>query len=453
MSVRAGIIVGLLAAACHLGTAASAAGQVPCALPPSPTALMATVSGIWVVVTWTASPGPPVRYVLEAGTATHTSNVAVVDIDAGVTEYTSTTPVGTYFVRVRGRNACGVSQPSAEITVVSGVYQTHPDVLVTPKTADRNTYFPSVAKTGDGRLLVAYYDSPEHVSPRGRISMVESRDNGRTWSRPRVIIDTPLDDRDPSLTVTRAGRVLVSYFARDTETSRSAGVFVVRSDDGGATWSDPVRVDTILTDSATTSKIVEAENGDLLIPLYGSVAGDGHSRVTIGRSRDQGRTWPREQEIAVAAESDTNVMEPTLAIAGARMLVLMRTDRAENFAYATRSIDSGLTWSTPSSFGMAAQSSELVPLPGEPAVTAVHLWADWSHHWGDSRPTIAQMIRWPVGTAAPVFGEPRVLYNSKCDDAGYPSGVVLDDGRLFVVFYDACFGYIGGAYLRPATLP
>ena len=452
MKVRAGIIVGLLAAACHVGAAASAVGQVLCALPPPPTALAATVSGTLVEVTWQATPRATLGYVLEAGSAPRASDAVVVAIERAYTAYSTTAKPGTYYVRVRSRDACGLSQPSGEIAVVSGVYQEHPDVRVTSKTADRNTYFPSVATTGDGRLLVAYYDSPEHVSRLGRISMVESRDNGRTWSLPRVIIDTPLDDRDPSLTVTRAGRLLVSYFARDTETSTSAGVFVARSDDGGATWSAPVRVETILTDSATTSKIVEAENGDLLIPLYGSVAGDGHSRVTLGRSRDQGRTWPREGEIAVAAEADTNVMEPTLAIAGARMLVLMRTDRAENFAYATRSIDGGLTWSTPSSFGMAAQSSELVPLPGEPAVTAVHLWADWSHHWGDSRPTVAQMIRWPAGTAAPVFGEPRVLYNSKCDDAGYPSAVVLDDGRLFVVFYDACLGYIGGTYLTPSTL-
>jgi hypothetical protein len=82
----------------------------------------------------------------------------------------------------------------------------------------------------------------------------------------------------------------------------------------------------------------------------------------------------------------------------------------------------------------------------------VHAWADWSRRYGDSRPTVAQVIRWPEGAAAPVFGEPHLLYNGRCDDAGYPSAVVLDDGRLFVVFYDACLGYIGGAYVAPGTL-
>ena len=130
----------------------------------------------------------------------------------------------------------------------------------------------------------------------------------------------------------------------------------------------------------------------------------------------------------------------------------MRTEGADNVAYATRSVDDGVTWTAPASFGMAAQSSELVPLPDQPALSAIHIWSDWSHRWGDSRPTVAQTVHWPAADTIPVFGEPRMLYNSNCDDAGYPSGVVLDDGRLFIVFYDACLGYIGGTYLTPSTL-
>jgi hypothetical protein len=47
-----------------------------------------------------------------------------------------------------------------------------------------------------------------------------------------------------------------------------------------------------------------------------------------------------------------------------------------------------------------------------------------------------------------------VVYNSHCDDAAYPSTVSLEDGKLFTVYYDACFGYIGGNFhtvdrLRP----
>ena len=443
--------VAVLVAVLVMGLAAPASAQVPCALPQPPTALKATVSGTLVTLEWKAPPGKPLGYVLEAGSAPGTSNVLAAPIDGGKTGYTNTAAAATYYVRVRTRDACGIGQPSTEITVVSGLYHVRPDVLVTPKTAERNTYFPSIAKTKDGRLLVAYYDSPEHVSKQGRISMVESRDNGKTWSQPRVILDTPLDDRDPSLTVTKSGRLFLSYFARHFESAK-VSVFVAQSGDDGATWSEPVQVDTRLDDCATTSKIVEADNGDLLIPLYGSITGDVNSRVTIARSRDGAQTWPRALEVAVATTPGTNYSEPALAVAGSRMLVLMRTEGADNVAYATRSVDDGVTWTAPASFGMAAQSSELVPLPDQPALSAIHIWSDWSHRWGDSRPTVAQRVHWPAADTIPVFGEPRMLYNSNCDDAGYPSGVVLDDGRLFIVFYDACLGYIGGTYLTPSTL-
>ena len=155
---------------------------------------------------------------------------------------------------------------------------------------------------------------------------------------------------------------------------------------------------------------------------------------------------------AVASAAGTDYLEPGLALAGNRMLVLMRTESADNLALASQSSDDGRTWSPPASFGVSAQASEIVTLPGLPALTAIHMWADWSHRWGDSRPTVVQTIRWRAADAMPTFGELTVLYNSNCDDAGYPSGVVLDDGRLFIVFYDACLGYIGGAYLTPSTL-
>ena len=40
----------------------------------------------------------------------------------------------------------------------------------------------------------------------------------------------------------------------------------------------------------------------------------------------------------------------------------------------------------------------------------------------------------------PVYRDPRVVYNSHCDDTGVPSSVSLGNGRIFTVFYDACHG-------------
>lgn len=416
--------------------------------------MAATVSSYYTTVTWSTPAGSPSGYAVEAGSSPGGSNVSVTETGTPVTSLRAPVPPGTYYVRIRARNACGVSEPSAEITVVSrGGYQDHPDILVAPRTAARNTYFPSIAKLRNGELLVVYYDSPEHVSPAGRISLVRSRDAGRTWSAPTVIVDTPLDDRDSSITVTRSGRLLVSYFVRNDD-GTGGGVFVTESDDGGKTWSRDVRVDTGLIGPATSARIVELANGDLLIPIYGGAKAGANTRASVVRSRDRGVSWPRRQEVQIAAAPGINFQEPALADVDGRLLALMRTDRSDNTAYETWSLDHGATWSEPTAIGLAAQASELVVLPSQdrPHGSVVHAWADWSRRYGDSRPTVVQMIRWPRSATAPVFGEPQLLYNGHCDDAGYPSAVVLDDGRLFVVFYDACLGYIGGAYLAAGTL-
>ena len=77
---------------------------------------------------WTASPvGPaaadtaPTVYVIEAGTARGASNVAVVETEGTEVTYSTPMPNGTFYVRVKARNACGTSPSSPEaVTRVTG---------------------------------------------------------------------------------------------------------------------------------------------------------------------------------------------------------------------------------------------------------------------------------------------------------------------------------------------
>lgn len=59
-----------------------------------------------------ASGGIPTGYVIEAGTATGQSNIASVPTTG--TSLSAPVPTGTYYLRVRARNACGVGGPSTE---------------------------------------------------------------------------------------------------------------------------------------------------------------------------------------------------------------------------------------------------------------------------------------------------------------------------------------------------
>ena len=77
-------------------------------------------NGGTVVLTWTAATGSPATYIIEAGSASGLSNVVVADVGRATTVTATGVGNGTYFVRVRARNACGTSAASGELTVVVG---------------------------------------------------------------------------------------------------------------------------------------------------------------------------------------------------------------------------------------------------------------------------------------------------------------------------------------------
>ena len=83
---------------------------------------------------------------------------------------------------------------------------------------DRFGYFgwPSVGRLGDGTLLAgASGMRSQHVGPYGRSTIFISRDGGQSWSSPRVVNDTPLDDRDVGVTPLGGQKVLISWFSSD----------------------------------------------------------------------------------------------------------------------------------------------------------------------------------------------------------------------------------------------
>lgn len=93
----------------------------PLVAPGPPASLSASVSGSTVNLTWSAPAGgdPPTSYVLEAGSSSGSSNLVNADTGSTATSLTATEVAGgTYFVRVRARNASGTSAPSNEVIVV-----------------------------------------------------------------------------------------------------------------------------------------------------------------------------------------------------------------------------------------------------------------------------------------------------------------------------------------------
>jgi glucose/arabinose dehydrogenase len=87
--------------------------------PPSPTDLASTVNGRTVTLAWNvpSTADGPNTFVIEAGSATGLANLAMLFLDGSARSFSVVAPPGTYFVRLRGRNACGVGPVSNEIVV------------------------------------------------------------------------------------------------------------------------------------------------------------------------------------------------------------------------------------------------------------------------------------------------------------------------------------------------
>jgi glucose/arabinose dehydrogenase len=93
--------------------------RTSCLVPGTPSNLIAQVSGRTITAQWTApsSGGAPTSYLLEGGTSPGGTS-GTVGVPAPQTSASMTAPPGTFFLRVRAQNSCGISAPSNEVSVI-----------------------------------------------------------------------------------------------------------------------------------------------------------------------------------------------------------------------------------------------------------------------------------------------------------------------------------------------
>lgn len=263
-----------------------------CAPPGAPQELTHTVDGSLVTLRWSPplAGGLPATYVIEAGTRSGLSNLYNAPTGSIATDIAVSAPRGTYFVRLRSRNDCGVSDVSNERTIVVSAPQ---PPLIWTKTGG-----PLGGLGYDVRLR---RDNPNVVFVTDAFSGVNvSRDGGETWSASNTGITAragPSLDAVPVFSLTIDPQNTNVMWAG---TQNVRGIF--RSTDGGQSWT---RKDNGVVEGAgltirgftvdpLDSRIVYAA-GEVASATWAGQPRNGRefdlTRGVVYKTSDRGETW------------------------------------------------------------------------------------------------------------------------------------------------------------------
>jgi hypothetical protein len=163
---------------------------------------------------------------------------------------------------------CGVCRPHTGGTMPTAEIQ---DLKIINRDPTYHGW-PTVARRRNGELLVVCSGGrEEHVDPFGQVHLIRSADGGNTWSAPQVVADGPLDDRDAGVLETRSGALLINWF-----TSLAWMHYLYRAETGQIDWIPRATLDRW---RAERQRIVDAVN----------------VRAELGewiiQSEDGGKTW------------------------------------------------------------------------------------------------------------------------------------------------------------------
>ncbi len=326
----------------------------------------------------------------------------------------------------------------------------------------------TVARRANGELWVTCSGGREaHVCPFGQVVALTSRDDGKTWTHPRVLLDSATDDRDSGVLETAKGTLLVTTFTslayepylkkamsfaqltdkgwqtksmapeqlarwqaaharlNDEERKAELGEWLIRSTDGGKSWSN--RIPTLVNSPHGPTQL---KDGRLL--YAGKQLWTDERKVGVCESKDDGLTWQwlaeiptRKGDEAIKGYHELHAVEA----ADGTLIAQIRNHNAANKGETlqSESTDGGRTWSEPHAIGVWGLPSHLLRLHDGRLVMS----------YGHRRPPFGNQARISTDNGKS-WGEAIILSgDGKGGDLGYPSTVELADGTLLTVWYES----------------
>ena len=325
--------------------------------------------------------------------------------------------------------------------------QLPPEPLVISKGKESYTYqaFPDACRLKNGDIFAVFYAGYGHVSlaaddyPRGgRICMVRSSDEGKTWSEPQVLFDGPDDERDPHIAQLDDGTLVCTFFAWKLKAgehlakssdfswkafpkiSQLVGSSMVKSHDNGKTWdttSAPIAPAWVCS-----APVRQLDDGTCVLGLYRSKPKSDMSYGGVIRSRDRCQTWETPAEIDPDSGVDLDAETDVIKLKDGRLFAALRSSKAD-MCFST-SDDEGKTWSKIQDIGFKGHCPHLNRLStGEIILshrvpnTSIHISRDETKTW-------------------------QGPYEIDSCIGAYPATVELKDHTVLIVYYSEGAGSV-----------
>ena len=318
-------------------------------------------------------------------------------------------------------------------------------------------FFPRVIRMQKGDLVAVFKEGAHEPVPSGRIVAVRSEDAGATWSDPIVVLDTPnINDSPLGMVQQQDGTILVGGWTISSEASAALyegwDGFLVSSDDGGRTWRSPTF---LRNDCRGWQPAILLSNG--------SIASLG--LCDVGRI-DEGlgpQTVPalffsqtaQEREIiapdGLGGYDEWSIVETDTP---GELAAIFRHQYTGEYYFQATSKDYGKSWNN-------FQQSDIwfSSWPSRPVLrkmedgTLVAFYAERKNRRIVAQPSFDGGQTWDASRRIVVMdgGGPQSVFLGEylSIDSGYPDAAPLGDGRWLAVYYND--GKILGTYFDASS--